>query len=329
VFVRKQPFHTLELDNLEDQQGLITVYMNILKKVCNDRLDPKVVLSMPGYKNMQIKADLEARAKILQGDSFQRFHVNLFEQYVMDKIDQDNITAEMSQSYSTQETCLVLQGLNAMKLAFRPGWIGIERLLQSPAYSGHMFDSKAGTAAVLRSQFIIIKNALDYTLAPSEARAIAAYGLIMHPGMAMQSAASSSQPDSYSAVTSAAGLRDSGNAFPNSSDLIGKHDGKLKNSNCRHFFKVGHDAFECPMRFYSTMNQCMPGFDQAGNRLMSYWYDTAEMLGPSKAIAAEWLAHAWQTAKLLNADKHNGLQGTPPCGGKTLWESWARGVYPT
>ena len=36
AFVRKQPFHTLEFDNLEDQQGSITVYMNILKKVCND-----------------------------------------------------------------------------------------------------------------------------------------------------------------------------------------------------------------------------------------------------------------------------------------------------
>jgi len=192
-----------------------------------------------------------------------------------------------------------------------------------------MFDSEAGTAAVLRSQFIIVKNALDCTLAPSEARANAAYGLIMHPGMAMQSDASSSQPDPYSAVTSAAGLRDSGNAFPNSSDLIGKHFGKFKNSNCRHCFKVGHDTFECPMWFYSKTNQCMPGFDQAGNRLMNYWYDTAEMLGPSKAIAAEWLAHSWQTAELLNEDKHNGLLDTPPCGGKTLWESWARGVYPT
>ena len=123
-------------------------------------------------------------------------------------------------------------------------------------------------------------------------------------------------------MTSAAGLRDSGNAFPNSSDLIGKHfvKLKLKNFNCRHCFKVGHDTFECPMRFYSTTNQCVPGFDQAGNTLMSYWYDTAEMLGPSKDIAAELLAYAWQTAELLNADKHNG---------KTLWESWARGVYPT
>jgi len=65
AFVRKQPFHALELDNLEDQQGSITVYMNILKKVCNDRLDPKVVRSMPGYKNMHIKADLETRVKIL------------------------------------------------------------------------------------------------------------------------------------------------------------------------------------------------------------------------------------------------------------------------
>ena len=73
---------------MEDQQGLITLYMNILKKVCNDRLDPKVVLSMPDYKNMQIKANLEARVKILRGDSFQRLHVNLFEQYVMDKFDQ-------------------------------------------------------------------------------------------------------------------------------------------------------------------------------------------------------------------------------------------------
>jgi len=170
-----------------------------------------------------------------------------------------------------------------------------------------MFDSEAGTANVLRSQFIIIKNALDCTLAPSEARANAAYGLIMHPGMAIQSAASSSQPASYSAVTSAGGLRGSGNAFPNSSDLIGKHFGNLKSSNYRHCFKVGHDAFECPMRFYSTTNQCRSGFDQAGNRLMSYWYDTAEILGPSKAIAAEWLAHAWQTAEILNVDKRNGL----------------------
>jgi len=72
-----------------------------------------------------------------------------------------------------------------MKLAFCPGWIAVERLLQSPAYSGHMFDSEAGTAAVLRSQFVIIKNALDCTLALSEARANAAYGLIMHPGMAV------------------------------------------------------------------------------------------------------------------------------------------------
>jgi len=31
---------------MEDQKGSITVYMNILKKVCNDRLDPKVVLGM-------------------------------------------------------------------------------------------------------------------------------------------------------------------------------------------------------------------------------------------------------------------------------------------
>jgi len=217
----------LELDNIEDQQGSITVYMNILKKVCNDRLDPKVVLGMPGYNNMKITANLEARAKILEGDSFQRFHVNLFEQYVMDKIDQHHITAEMSQSYSTPETCPVMQSINAMKLAFRPGWTAVEQLLQSPAYSGHMFDSEAGSAAVLRLQFIIIKNTLDCTLAPSEARANAVYGLIMHPGMAMQGAASSSQPASCSAMTSAAVTRDCGNAFPNSSDLIGKRFGRV------------------------------------------------------------------------------------------------------
>jgi len=192
-----------------------------------------------------------------------------------------------------------------------------------------MLDSDADTAAVLRSQFVIIKNALDCTLAPSEDRANAAYGLIMHPCMAMQSAASSSQPASCSAVTSAAVLRDGGNAWPNFSDLIGKHFGRVKHSNCQQCFKVGHDAFKCPVRFYSRTNQCMPGFDQAGNRLMYYWYDTAEMLGPSKEIAAERFTHAWQTAELLNKDKHNGLMGTPPCGGKTLWESWARGVYPT
>ena len=223
----------LELDNMEDQQGSITVYMNILKKLCNDRLDPKVVLGMSGYKNMQIKADLEAHTNILKGDSFQRLHVNLFEQYVMDKLDQHYITAEMSHPYSTPGTCPVLKGLDTMKLAFRPGWIAVERLLQSPAYSGHMFDSEAGTAAVLRSQFFIIKNAPDCTLAPSETRANAAYGLIMHPGMAMQGAASISQPASCAAVTSAAVLRDGGNAWPNSSDLIGKHFGKVKHTNCQ------------------------------------------------------------------------------------------------
>ena len=62
--------------------------------------------------------------------------------------------------YSTPETCPILRALNAIKLAFRPGWIAVERLLQSPAYSGHVFDPEAGTAAVLRSQFLIIKNAL-------------------------------------------------------------------------------------------------------------------------------------------------------------------------
>ena len=227
------------------------------------------------------------------------------------------------------ETCPILKGLNAMKLAFRPGWIAVERLLQSPAYSGHMFDSEAGTAAVLRSQLVIIKNALDCTLAPAEARANAAYGLITHPGMAVQGAGNLSQPASSPAVTSAAVTRDGGNAWPNSSDLIGKHFGKTKHINCRQCFKVGHDAFEWPVRFYSRTNQCKPGFDQAGNRLMNYWYVAAEMLGPSREVAAEWLAHAWQTAELLYEDKHNGMLGTPPCGGKTLWESWARGVYPT
>ena len=33
AFVRKQLFHMLELNNMEDQQGSITVYMNILKKM--------------------------------------------------------------------------------------------------------------------------------------------------------------------------------------------------------------------------------------------------------------------------------------------------------
>jgi hypothetical protein len=59
-----------KLDNIEDQQGSITVYMNILKKVCNGRLEPKVGLGVPGFKIMQMEADLEARAQILKGDSF-------------------------------------------------------------------------------------------------------------------------------------------------------------------------------------------------------------------------------------------------------------------
>jgi len=70
-------------------------------------------------------------------------------------------------------------------------------------------------------------------------------------------------------------------------------------------------------------------FDQAGNRLDGYWYDHAQVLGPSYAVAQEWLVHVWQQNELLNADKHNGLLANPPCPGKMLWESWARGTYPT
>ena len=124
-------------------------------------------------------------------------------------------------------------------------------------------------------------------------------------------------------------MRDSGNAFPNSADLIGKSFGMKKSSKCKKCYEVGHDFFECPLRFYEKTGHCMPGIDAGGNRLPHYWHGADELLGPSPAIASAWLAHTWQTGDLMNENKHHGKMGIPSCAGKTLWESWARGAYPT
>jgi len=192
----------------------------------------------------------------------------------------------------------------------------------------------------MRLQAVIIHNALDCMLAPSDQRANAAFGLIVTPSKTMYGGDSAGQPSGSavhaagSTVTQAASgmilpMRDSGNAFPNAADLIGSAFGRMKLSNCRGCQKPGHDMFECPTKFYQRTTQCMPGFDRAGNRLNGYWYDHAQVLGPSQAVAQEWLAHVWQQNELLNADKHNGGSAIPSCLGKTLWEFWARVTYPT
>jgi len=288
---------------------------------------------------MQRKADTDARASILRGDIFQRFQISAFEDYVISKIDQHFITAQMFDPSATATTCPVLIGLNTMKLDFRLGWNACERMLQSPAYSGCLYGSEVDGSTVMRLQAVIIHNALDCTLAPSDQRANAAFGLTVTPSKAMYGGDSAGQlPGNVayatgSNVQAASGLnhpmRDSGNSFPDAADLIGSAFGRQKISNCRCCQKPGHDIFECPTNFFRRTGQCMPGFDRAGNRLNGYWYDHAQVLGPSKTVAQEWLAHVWQQNELHNSDRHNGGLANPPCLGKTLWESWARGSFPT
>ena len=192
----------------------------------------------------------------------------------------------------------------------------------------------------MRLQAVIIDNALDCTLAPSDQRANAAFGLIVTPSKAMYGGDSAGKlPGSAayaagSTVTQAASglnlpMRDSGNSFSNAADLIGSAFGRMRLSNCRGCQKPGHDLFECPTNCFRRTGQCMPDFDWAGNRLNGYWYNHAQVLGPSQAVAQEWLAHVWQQNELLNADKHTGGSAIPSCLGKTLWESWVRGSYPT
>ena len=263
-----------------------------------------------------------------------------FEDSVISKIDQHYITAQMYDPSATAVTCPVLIGLNTMKLDFRLGWIACERTLRSLAYSGCLYGSEVDNTTGMRLQAIIIHNVLDCMLAPSDQRANAAFGLIVTPSKTMYGGDSAGQP-SGSAVQTVGGsdtqaasavplpMRESWNAFPNAADLIGSAFGKVKTSNCQHCQNPRHDMFECPAKFYQRTTQCMPGFDRTGNHLNGYWYDHAQVLGPSQAVVQEWMAHSWQQNELLNTDKHNGCLPNPPCLGKTLWESWARGTYPT
>jgi len=171
-------------------------------------------------------------------------------------------------------------------------------MLRSPAYSGCLYGSEVDGSTVMRLQAVIIHNALDCMLAPSDQRANAAFGLIVTPSTTMYGGDSAGQlPGSAvhaagSTVTQAASgmilpMRDSGNTFPNAVDLIGSAFGRMKLSNCRGCQKPGHDMFECPTNFFRRTGQCMPGFDRAGNRLNGYWYDHAQVLGPSQAVAQE------------------------------------------
>jgi len=270
----KEQFHLLKLNDPDDQKGPIGPYVETLRRVCNDPLDSRVAIGVPGLKDMQRKADTDARASILRGDTFQRFQMSAFEDYVISKIDQHFITAQMYDPSATATTFSVLIGLNTMKLDFRLGWNACETMLRSPAYSGCLFDS----STVMRLQAVIIHNALDCMLAPSDQRANAAFGLIVTPSKTMYGEDSAGQPSGSavhaagSSVTQAASgmiisMGDSGNAFPNAADLIGSAFGRMKLSNCQGCQNPGHDMFECPTKFFQRTGQCMPGFDRAGNRL--------------------------------------------------------------
>ena len=161
--IRREQFHLLKSNNTDDQQGRIGPCIGTLRRVCNDPLDSRVAIGVPGLKEMQRKADTDARASILRGDSFQRFQMNAFEDYVISKIDQHFITAQMYDPSATPTTCPVLIGLNTMKLDFRLGWNACERMLRSPAYSGSLYGSEVDNSAVVRLQVIITQRAGLYS----------------------------------------------------------------------------------------------------------------------------------------------------------------------
>jgi len=96
----------------------------------------------------------------------------------------------------------------------------------------------------MRLQAVIIHNALDCMLAPSDQHANAVFGLMLTPSKTMYGGDSAGQlPGSAdhatgSTVTQAASgmvlpMRDSGKVFPNAEDLIGSAFGRMKLSNCR------------------------------------------------------------------------------------------------
>ena len=159
----REQFHLLKLNNPDDQKGPIGPYIQTLRRVCNDPLDSRVTIGVPGLKEMQRKADTDERASILRGDSFQRFQMNAFEDYFISKIDQHFITAQMYDPSATPTTCPVLIGLNTMKLDFRLGWNACERMLRSPAYSGSLYGSEVDNSAVVRLQVIITQRAGLYS----------------------------------------------------------------------------------------------------------------------------------------------------------------------
>jgi len=127
--IRKEQFHLMNLNNSDDQKGLIGPYVETLRRVCNHPLNSRVSIGVPGLKDMQRKADMDARASILRGDTFQRFQMSAFEDYVINKIDQHFITAQMYDPSATITTYPVLIGLNTMKLDFRLVWNACERML--------------------------------------------------------------------------------------------------------------------------------------------------------------------------------------------------------
>jgi len=67
--IRKEQFHLLKLNNPDDQKGPVGPYVETLRRVCNDPLDSRVAIGVPGLKDMQRKADTDARASILRGYS--------------------------------------------------------------------------------------------------------------------------------------------------------------------------------------------------------------------------------------------------------------------
>ena len=166
--IHTEQFHLLKWNNPDDQKGLISPYVETLQRVYNNPLDNRVDIGVPGLKDMQRKADTDARASILRGDTFQRFQMSTFEDYVISKIKHHFITVQMYDPSETVTTCPVLIGLNTMNLDFLLDWNACERILRSLAYSGCLYGSDLDGSTIMRLRVVTIHNALDCMLTQSD-----------------------------------------------------------------------------------------------------------------------------------------------------------------
>ena len=88
-----------------------------------------------------------------------------------------------------------------------------------------------------------------------------------------------------------------GRVMPTAAQIIGRRAGGVDKARvpcewCRAAPRpagvgaVGHEAFECPRRFYEDTGEYMPGFDSAGTKVEALW--DASRTNPLEAVARDW-----------------------------------------